>query len=74
MADKPVVSFKEFVGWGEHPHSGEMNATLRGVTGHPALGDERIVYTSRVERIGYDDDGVPSEIETRNTIYRREAR
>lgn len=71
MADKPIVEFGEFVGWGEHPRSGEMNATLGNVVGHPRLGNERIVYTSRVERIGYDDQGVPNEIETRNTVYRR---
>lgn len=67
---KPVVTFGEFVGWGKHPYSGELNAALRHVEGHPALGDEPIVYTSRLERIGYGDDGAPVEIETRNTIYR----
>lgn len=70
MADKPVVEFERFVGWGKHPYSGELNATLGGVDGHPKLGDESIVHTSRIERIGYGDDGAPVEIETRNTIYR----
>lgn len=70
MAGKPVVEFERFVGWGNHPYSWELNATLEGVKGHPSLGNERIVYTSRIERIGYGDDGEPVEIETRNTIYR----
>ena len=68
---KPVVTFGEFVGWGKHPYSGELNAALRNVQGHPTLGNEAIVYTSRLERIAYDDEGVPVEIETRNTVYRR---
>lgn len=67
---KPVVTFKRFVGVGKHPYSQEPNAALEGVEGHPKLGDESIVYTSRLERIGYDDDGAVREIETRNTIYR----
>lgn len=68
--DKPVVTFKRFVGVGKHPYSQEPNAALEGVEGHPKLGNERIVYTSRLERIGYDDDGAVREVETRNTIYR----
>lgn len=67
---KPVVTFKRFVGVGKHPYSQEPNAALQGVEGHPKLGDEAIVYTSRLERIGYDDDGAVREVETRNTIYR----
>lgn len=70
MADKPVVNFARFVGWGTHPYSGELNATLGGVEGHPSLGNEPIVHTSRLERIGYADDGGVVEVETRNTIYR----
>jgi hypothetical protein len=70
---KPVVEFGRFVGVGKHPYSGEINATLAGITGHPKLGSENIVYTSRIERIGYADDGDIIEVETRNTIYRRRA-
>ncbi len=69
--DKPVVTFKRFVGVGKHPYSQEPNAALEVVEGHQKLGDESIVYTSRLERIGYDDDGAVREVETRNTIYRR---
>lgn len=68
---KPVVTFAEFIGWGKHPYSGELNASLRGVEGHPELGNESVVHTSRLERIDYDDDGEPVEIETRSTIYRK---
>ena len=67
---KPIVSFDRFIGFGEHPLSGELNARLGGVSGHPLLGSESIVRTSRVERIGYADDGEVFEVETRNTIYR----
>lgn len=67
---KPTVLFGRFVGWGKHPLSGELNAALADVTGHPKLGDERVVYTSRLERIGYADDGSVVEVETRNTVYK----
>lgn len=67
---KPIVSFDRFIGVGEHPLSGELNARLGGVSGHPLLGSESIVRTSRIERIGYAEDGSIHEIETRNTIYR----
>lgn len=67
---KPVVTFGEFIGWGKHPYSGELNASLRRIEGHPVLGTEAVAYTSRIERIGYGSDGQPVEIETRNTIYR----
>ena len=67
---KPIVSFDRFIGFGEHPLSGELNARLGGVSGHPLLGSESIVRTSRIERIGYAEDGSIHEIETRNTIYR----
>ena len=40
--DKPVVTFKRFVGVGKHPYSQEPNAALEGVEGHPKLGDESI--------------------------------
>lgn len=67
---KPVVEFGRFVGVGKHPYSGEINAGVEDVTGHPKLGSERIVYTSRLERISYGPDGEIVEVETRNTIYR----
>ena len=70
---KPVVEFGRFIGLGEHPYSGEPNATLGGVAGHPALGTESVVRTSRVKRIGYADDGSVAEVETRNTVYRKRA-
>ena len=70
--DKPIVKFQRFVGLGKHPYSQEPNAALGGVEGHPKLGDESIVYTSRIERIGYGEAGEVVEVETRNTIYRRD--
>ena len=68
---KQVATFEEFVGVGEHPISGEINATLRNVI-HPKIGRESIAYTSRLERIEYGDDGKVIGVETRNTIYRRD--
>lgn len=66
---KPVVTFDTFAGIIDR--NARIAAVLEGVRGHPILGDERVVYTSRVERIGYDDAGEVVEIETRNTIYQR---
>lgn len=73
MAEKPIVSFDRLIGWSKHPYSGDLNATVGCVTGHPTLGTQSFVHTSRIERIGYDDDGAVAEIETRNTIYRKRA-
>ena len=72
MTDKQQATFSRFLGVGKHPYSGEINATLESVRGHPRLGDERIVYTSRLYRLGYDESGEVNEVETRNTIYRRD--
>lgn len=69
---KRVATFESLAGVGEHPLSGEISAILLRVT-HPKLGVESVVYTSRLERLAYDDDGKVREIETRNTIYRRVA-
>lgn len=65
---KPVVSFEYFHGVTDYP---PMRARLSGVTGHPLLGDEPAVTTSRVYRFAYDDSGEVIEVETRNTLYRR---
>lgn len=67
---KQEATFKEFIGVGEHPYSGEINVSLRGVQ-HPKLGWENIVHTSRLERLGYDESGEVNTVETRNTIYTR---
>ena len=66
---KPVVTFGRFVGWGEHPYTGELNVALAGVERHPVLGDENIVYTSRVLKVRHGDDARPYWIETKNTVY-----
>ena len=65
---KPVVSFADFIGVTDQP---PLRASLYGVSGHPRLGREQFVTTSRVERFAYDDAGEVCEVETRNTIYRR---
>lgn len=66
---KPVVSFECFHGVTDYP---PMRARLSGVTGHPLLGDEPAVTTSRVYRFAYDESGEVIEVETRNTIYRKD--
>lgn len=68
---KQTATFREFAGISEHPRTGEINATLLGVRGHPRLGYGDVIYTSRLERLGYDASGAVNEVETRNTIYRR---
>ena len=72
MTDKQQATFSRFIGVGKHPYSGEINVALENVRGHPRLGDERIVYTSRLYRLGYDESGEVNEVETRNTIYTRQ--
>ena len=73
MTDKQQATFSRFVGVGKHPYSGEINVALEGVRGHPRLGYERIIYTSRLHRLGYSESGEVIEVETRNTIYRKDA-
>ena len=75
MSDKKVITFKDFLGWVDHP-AGAIQASLGDVKGHYRLGDEPFVRTSAVVRIEYaDTEGgrTPVEIETLNTIYRKEA-
>jgi len=67
---KPEVEFKELIGWIDDV-AGGIRARLEGISGHPDLGDEPgIVRTSAVVRIAYAPNGEPTEIETKNTIYR----
>lgn len=67
---KPTVSFDRVGGWEDHGLHG-ITAVLRGVWGHPRLGNEPLVYTSRVQAITYTEDGHVESIETHNTLYRR---
>lgn len=69
MKDKPIVMFKELLGW--DTDGSAIRAVILGVSDHPALGTQDIATTSRVEHITYDQRGVPGEIETKNTRYRR---
>ena len=74
MSDKKVVMFGQFIGWVDHGR-GSIQAGLADVKGHYRLGDEPVVRTSAVVRIEYaDTEGgrTPVEIETLNTIYRKE--
>lgn len=68
---KPVVTFGSVAGWNDYGDRG-ITVSLLGVEGHPRLGNHRIVYTSAVKRVERSEtDGTVTEIETRNTIYRR---
>lgn len=70
--DKPVVYFDHFIGWsGDSDVQAGMWTLLGGVTDHPVLGDEPIIYTSTVLSVTRDDaTGKIVEIETLNTVYR----
>ena len=69
--EKPVVIYGRLAGWEDHGERG-VTAHLRNVQGHPRLGGPPAVYTSRVLRVEHDSDGHVKEIETQNTIYRRQ--
>lgn len=69
-ASKPQVSFHSAAGWLDYGDRG-LRAVLRGISGHPRLGQEPIVNTSRVERVVYDDNGLVKEVITKNTHYIR---
>jgi hypothetical protein len=65
---KPIVTFKDAHGT---PHADSV-AWLSGVKNHPRglLGE--LVRTSTVLRVSFED-GIAVEIETLNTIYRKES-
>lgn len=66
---KQTATFEEVQGFS---NAGEMiGAVLRGVQGHTRLGNEDIVYTTRIEKMEYDDAGKVLVVETKNTIYKR---
>ena len=74
MSDKKVVMFEEFLGWVDHP-AGAIQAQLGNIKSNYRLGDEPFVRTSAVVRIEYEttaEGRQPVEIETLNTIYRKE--
>lgn len=70
MAEKPAVQFGRIIGWKDR-YNGAVSVSLGEKTGHPILGPQRVIHTSRVERIAYNENNEPVEIETKNTIYRR---
>jgi hypothetical protein len=71
---KPVVNFKEVIGFIDVGGFG-VRALLRDVTNHPVLGDLREVNTSAVLRMQCDANMTELvELETLNTIYRKEGR
>lgn len=71
VPEKPVVTFGNIAGWNDYSNGG-ITASLSEISGHPRLGSPPIVYTSAVQRVERSEDtGMVTEIETRNTIYRR---
>lgn len=66
---KQTATFEEVQGFRDADEM--IGAVLRGVQGHPRLGNEDIVYTTRIEKMEYDDAGKVFVLETRNTIYKR---
>ena len=67
-AVKPIVHFSKFNRF-MHYDDGSV-AVLFGVKNHPNLGDQPIVYTSRV--LDMDNEEAPTLIHTLNTIYKLE--
>lgn len=71
VPEKPVVTFGSIAGWNDYGDAG-ITVSLSQISGHPRLGNPPVVYTSAVHRIVRSEDtGTVTEIETRNTIYRR---
>lgn len=66
---KPVVEFAHFLGW--ESWGDARRAVVMGVRGHPRLGEQPIVYTSRV--LSVDGEDSPTLIETLNTIYKKQS-
>ena len=64
---KPVVHFTSFHKWDRY--LGARTAVLLGVPDHPRLGQQPVVYTSKV--VHTDSNTEPTLIETRNTIYKK---
>lgn len=67
---KQQATFSQLVGVTDMGDRG-ITAILGNVEGHPKLGSERTVYTTRVIRLDYDQEGIVTVVETKNTIYTR---
>ena len=70
MSDKQEATFRNVIGFADYAERG-VTALLGGVKGHPRLGQQDSVRTSRIERIEYSGDQI-NAIETLNTLYVRE--
>lgn len=70
---KPVVTFRaaHLHNYQIEQYSDRQFAKLYGVKGHPRLGNPHTVYTSMIEKVENDEDGIKT-IETQNTLYSRE--
>lgn len=66
---KPIVMFAELLGFAECISG--IYACVTDIEGHPRLRDGEEVRTSIISRVERDADGLVTEFETRNTIYRR---
>jgi hypothetical protein len=71
MSDKKVVGFGSVIGFMDLAN-GVKVAELADVKGHYLLGDQPYVSTSYIVRIERNSDDNVIEIETKNTIYRKE--
>lgn len=67
---KQEATFTTVQGWVDAGNRG-IAAMLNGIVGHPRLGEQNWVRTSRVESVGYNSAGEVDYIETQNTIYTR---
>lgn len=69
MSDKQRATFDSIIGFRAFGDRG-ISVMLAGVKGHPRLGTQAVVTTSRVTGIEYDDNRIIA-IATRNTTYTR---
>jgi hypothetical protein len=69
--DKQRATFQHVLEFQMH-RDGVFSARLTNVKGHPKLGNERMVYTSTLQKVEFNNDGVPVVVETRNTVYTQE--
>ena len=70
MSNKQEATFENVEGWIDAGDRG-IAVCLLNIEGHPLLGNEPWVRTSRVESVSYGDNGQVSEIVTKNTRYTR---
>lgn len=68
---KQKATFRNVLEFQMHK-DGAFSTRLSNVKGHPKLGYQPLVYTSALQKVEFDEAGVPVVVETKNTIYTKE--